>query len=169
VIWESEGLGVTTKHGGMWEKVSFCDAKGDLHHFYLDSATGETSLREPPNMATASANLEFNPGYFDKSSFPEAKKEIPRKSFVKPTTNSLKRNVKKRGSQGNLQQVHPDDTEIPEQTPGTCMFDPFSSKRTAWDLLIILPCLMYLTVMMPYRLCFVDNVSFFFLSLQQYN
>ena len=41
-----------------------------------------------------------------------------------------------------------------QQTQPTCMFDPNSSRRVAWDLGVILPCLAYLTIVMPFRLCF---------------
>jgi hypothetical protein len=41
-----------------------------------------------------------------------------------------------------------------DNSPPACMWDPSSSSRLAWDFTVIMPCLVYLTIMMPYRLCF---------------
>ena len=37
---------------------------------------------------------------------------------------------------------------------GCCMADPQSPKRMMWDFLVIMPLLAYLTIMMPFRMCF---------------
>jgi len=157
IIWESEELAASTKN---WEKLSFCDNKGDLQNFYLNIDSGEATVREPPNIADEGISLEFNPGFFDGNTKSGSNNgnNTPtgsRKSFVKPSQQTLKR-------KSRSVMIHPETdeqiiTESPYQsTKHACMFDPFSSHRTAWDLCFILPCLLYLTVMMPYRLCFVD-------------
>jgi hypothetical protein len=45
------------------------------------------------------------------------------------------------------------------QEPWKFMFDPHDWRRMAWDFAFILPCLVYLTVMMPYRLCFAHDAK----------
>jgi hypothetical protein len=52
-----------------------------------------------------------------------------------------------------------DSGDVAEPVPWKFMFDPHEFKRLCWDFLLILPCLIYLTVMMPYRLCFSDEVQ----------
>ena len=36
----------------------------------------------------------------------------------------------------------------------SCMIDPHHPGRMAWDLAVIFPCLLYLTIVLPYRLTF---------------
>ena len=40
-----------------------------------------------------------------------------------------------------------------------CMANPHGHRRMAWDFAVIFPCLAYLTIVMPYRLCFHHEVS----------
>ena len=43
----------------------------------------------------------------------------------------------------------------PEGSPlGCCMADPTSNGRMAWDFCVIMPLLAYLTLSMPFRMCF---------------
>ena len=35
-----------------------------------------------------------------------------------------------------------------------CLFDPNSARRLSWDILVILPMLAYLTLAMPFQMCF---------------
>ena len=43
----------------------------------------------------------------------------------------------------------------PEGSPlGHCMADPTSNSRMAWDFCVIMPLLAYLTLSMPFRMCF---------------
>ena len=37
------------------------------------------------------------------------------------------------------------------------MINPKNSFRMTWDLAVLLPLLLYLTIMMPFRLCFVND------------
>ena len=44
-----------------------------------------------------------------------------------------------------------------QQKAGCLMFDPTTARRLSWDLCVILPLLAYLTVMMPFRMCFENE------------
>jgi len=45
--------------------------------------------------------------------------------------------------------------------PGCLMFNPTSPGRLSWDFMVILPCLAYLTVMMPFRMTFANEATGF--------
>jgi len=42
---------------------------------------------------------------------------------------------------------------------GFLMFDPQAPKRMMWDFAVIMPCLGYLTLIMPFRMCFANGNS----------
>jgi hypothetical protein len=44
---------------------------------------------------------------------------------------------------------------------GFCMADPTSNKRMAWDFCVIMPLLAYLTLSMPFRMCFGNGTTGF--------
>jgi len=48
-----------------------------------------------------------------------------------------------------------------QQKAGCLMFDPTTARRLSWDLCVILPLLAYLTVMMPFRMCFENEPTGF--------
>jgi len=46
-----------------------------------------------------------------------------------------------------------DELEMKQKAPGCLMANPSSIKRMAWDFVLIMPCLAYLTIVMPFRMC----------------
>jgi len=68
----------------------------------------------------------------------------------------IKRSDSKRDSIRSLNPYEKDDGAAPL---GWCMTDPRDGKRMSWDFLAIMPSLAYLTIMMPFRMCFVNEAK----------
>jgi hypothetical protein len=153
VIWESERLEAKTKSGDNWEKISYLDHRGLIQYIYLDPQNGEIDSIEPVNKDEVVP--KFDPGDYDPSKLPSVDQSGNKNS----TSSSKKRNRKSIVETIALVKHHhrkPETSKTEKlRKPYRFMFDPHDSRRMAWDFVFILPCLLYLTVMMPFRFCFM--------------
>jgi hypothetical protein len=62
-----------------------------------------------------------------------------------------------------------DDLAKKQKPPGFCMANPTSGYRMGWDFALIMPCLAYLTIVMPFRMCLgnepVPDTPVFYLEM----
>mmetsp|Transcript_21226 Transcript_21226/g.27594 ORF Transcript_21226/g.27594 Transcript_21226/m.27594 type:complete len:450 (+) Transcript_21226:165-1514(+) len=179
VIWETQPLEAKTKHGDNWEKVSYIDYKGNLQWLFLDPEHGEIESMEPVNKEAVVP--KFDPGDYD----PDYINSSSKKAFQ--NHDSFQNNNQKNNeniSTSSPHQIssssnHQSNKSIAERLhvvkhsnhfrhkrsaklPGESwkfMFDPHDNKRLAWDFVFILPCLLYLTLVMPFRLCFMNEAQ----------
>jgi len=141
VQWECEAAKARNKAGEPWERYNVPDASaannGGMTWFYLDPLTGHTQLGAPENHSMADAFTAFDPGEFTPA--------------IKIKKGSKEEKERRRSSVLSPMHMLHDEEEV---VIPFCMVDPSSSQRLMWDFSVIMPCLMYLTIMMPYRLCF---------------
>ena len=80
----------------------------------------------------------------------------PRKRILSTDTtiSQEEENAARASAVRKARQAFADAKPFGAQKRSPCLFDPADSKRMAWDIFVIIPMLVYLTMMMPYQMCF---------------
>ena len=141
--WETEALSLKDTLGD-WEQFSIPGNGGELDTVFFNSTTS-LAQRESPEHNDADDSMvgPFDPGPLSAVS-----------SGGSARCGSFSQQKKRRYSTRKLTSSLSSSGARPR-----CMADPHSPYRMAWDLLVICPCLLYLTIVLPYRLCFDHRAS----------
>ena len=104
-------------------------------------------------MATAShaAMSEAAEGSSSASSNSSRGGAAPSKKQMNQASMLMVSNLKEQRARGDLEDL------VKQPYRGDYMINPRSRKRITWDIGITAPLLIYLTVMMPFRLCFANE------------
>lgn len=149
VIWEEESK--DTEFGkSRWGKFNILK-DGKLLNFYMNYLTGKAQLVEPDPNSRYEFDEEidsiegFNPGIFNPTSpMPgnESDHNCENKTFPK--------NIRK-----------PFNNSSTENKYHWFMCSPANPYRQLWNIFLLVPCLTYLIIMVPYRIGFALEVFFF--------